>query len=74
MSTKSQYTQHQNQYNNEPVYYCTRCLSLKIMSVPGMDNSDYCEDCGGADIASCTIEEWEKKYEEKYGHKFIEGC
>lgn len=33
-------------YNSEPIYYCPRCLSLKIMRVPGVDGLDYCDECG----------------------------
>lgn len=61
------------EYNNEPVFYCTRCLSLKIMSVPHMENSDFCDDCNGTDIAQASIEEWEQLYQQKYGHKYLES-
>ena len=30
-----------NEFNNEPVFYCKHCLSLKIKSVPGMEELDY---------------------------------
>lgn len=56
-------------YNNEPVYYCKQCLSLKIKVVGGYD---FCDDCGNASIATAHIEEWEKLYEERYGHKFLD--
>ena len=56
-------------YNDEPVHYCKQCLSLKIKIVGGFD---FCDDCGDTDIASTSIEEWEKLYEERYGHKFLE--
>lgn len=56
-------------YNNEPVYYCKNCLSLKIKVVGGYD---FCDDCGSTHITTTHIEEWEKLYEERYGNKFLE--
>ena len=55
-------------YNNEPVYYCRRCLSLKIRDVESIENSEYCDDCGSTDIGRTSIEDWDKMYVEKYGH------
>ena len=40
----------QSEYNLEPVLYCKHCLSLKVLSVPKMEDSDYCDDCGSTDI------------------------
>lgn len=57
------------EYNDEPVYYCKQCLSLKIKVVGGFD---FCDECGDTDIATAHIEEWEKLYEARYGHKFLE--
>lgn len=34
---------HDNIYNEEPVLYCKHCLSLKVMDIPLMDNSEFCE-------------------------------
>lgn len=34
-------------YNNEPVYYCSECLSLKIRDI---DGTDYCDKCGSTNI------------------------
>lgn len=56
-------------YNDEPVYYCKTCLSLKIKIVGGYD---FCDECGDTDIATTSIENWERLYEERYGHKFLE--
>lgn len=56
-------------YNNEPVYYCRHCLSLKIKVVGGYD---FCDECGSTSIATTHIENWEKLYEERYGNKFLE--
>ena len=64
-------TQDFNEYDLEPVSYCPKCYSLKIGYIPGVDDSDYCMDCGCIDVARGTIFEWEKLYEDRYGHKYI---
>jgi hypothetical protein len=56
-------------YDSEPVRYCARCYSLKIKYEEVID-SECCADCGSSDILEAPIEEWEKKYERRYGHKF----
>lgn len=61
-----------SEYNNEPVYYCKHCLSLKIRNVPMIEDSDYCDECGSTNIGQCSIEEWEKMYKERYGFKFLD--
>lgn len=55
-------------YNDEEVFYCKHCLSLKIRSA---DQQDYCDDCGSADIESASIFDWEKLYKEKYNKTLI---
>ena len=54
-------------YNSEPVYYCKKCLSLKIME---FDNNDYCDICGSTDIETTDIESWREMYKNKYGKEF----
>ena len=58
-------------YDSEPVRYCARCYSLKVKYEESVD-SECCGDCGSSDILEAPIEEWEKKYERKYGHKFTQ--
>lgn len=58
-------------YNNQPVYYCPRCLSLRIMGVPGMEGLDYCDDCGSTQIEQSNIEDWQKKYRGRYGFDYL---
>ena len=58
-----------NEYNQEPVVYCTKCYSLKIKHEDSI-NMDYCGDCGCAEVEEAPFEEWEKLYEKKYGHKY----
>lgn len=60
-----------NDYDSEPVKYCARCYSLKIQYEETVD-LEYCKDCGCSEIVESTIDEWEKKYERRYGHKFAE--
>lgn len=58
-------------YDDEPVKYCARCYSLKVKYEDAID-SECCADCGSSDILEAPIEEWEKKYEKRYKHKFTE--
>lgn len=60
-----------NNYDSEPVRYCANCYSLKV-KYDESTNLEYCGDCGCLDIHEAPIEEWEKKYERRYGHKFTE--
>ena len=59
-------------YNEEPVFYCKGCLSLKIRNIPSMEDSEFCDECSSTDIGQCSIEEWEKMYTERYGHRYLE--
>lgn len=61
-----------NDYNREPIFYCKQCLSLRIKSVPGMEDLDYCDECNSTNIAKTIIEKWESMYERRYGHKFLD--
>lgn len=54
-------------YNEEPVFYCTHCLSLKIK---GLEGYDYCDDCGGTDIETTDIFTWRQMYKDRYGKDF----
>lgn len=59
-------------YNEDVVYYCRDCLSLRIEFISLLEDSEYCDKCGSTDIATASIEEWEAMYIEKYGHKYLE--
>ena len=60
------------EYNAEPVHYCEKCYSLKIMA---FGDNDYCDKCGSTIIGVTDINSWEKLYKEKvlkyknYGRK-----
>lgn len=56
-------------YNNEPVYYCKNCLSLRIMDLN--DKISFCDRCGSTEIGTCHIDEWKKLYKKKYGREYI---
>ena len=60
------------EYDNEPIFYCNNCLSLKIRSVDQLDNSEYCEECSSTDIGQISIKEWDAKYVKKYGHHYLD--
>ena len=59
------------EYDQEPVYYCPRCLSLEIKT----DIADYCycDKCGSTRIETTSIFEWERLYKDRYGFKFLEN-
>nr|DAF16347.1 MAG TPA: hypothetical protein [Crassvirales sp.] len=59
-------------YNDEPVFYCKSCLSLRIRAVPGLENAEFCDECNSTDIGQCSIEEWRTLYRNKYGFDFLE--
>lgn len=60
------------EYENEPVYYCKDCLSLKIKFIAGLDNSEYCCDCNSTNIVKGTFKEWDELYRERFHHSYIE--
>jgi len=63
-------TTQKESYDDEPVFYCKRCLSLNIKQMPIVEQ-DYCGDCGCAEVDTTDIHTWNTMYEEKYGHKHI---
>lgn len=63
----------ENDYNQEPVFFCKKCLSLKIRDVEHLDNSEYCDSCGSTDIAQTSIEHWDTLYVTRYGKHYIDN-
>lgn len=57
-------------YNEEPVFFCSDCFSLKIERLS--DDMCYCKDCGSGSIESASIEQWDKLYRSKWGLSFME--
>lgn len=60
-------TNNTENYNDEPVYYCAKCLSLRILT--DETTGDYCPDCGSTDIQQAHITVWEKLYKELHSSK-----
>ena len=58
-------------HDPEPVFYCATCLSLNVKYEESID-SDCCGECGSTDIRESSFEEWERRYEKKYGRKYVE--
>lgn len=56
-------------YNNEPVYYCSKCLSLNIKSTN--TGIDFCDGCGSIDILTASIENWKELYKGRYNKYLI---
>lgn len=50
-------------YDKEPVYYCKRCLSLRIRTMRGV--GDYCDSCGSLAIDTTSIHEHERMVRER---------
>lgn len=59
-----------NDYDSEPMAFCSKCLSPKIKHEDSLD-IDYCGECGCSDIKEATVYEWEKLYEKRYGRKYV---
>ena len=65
-------------YDNDPVYYCADCLSLKVKNINGsiesdeVRDTDFCDECGSTNIKKASISEWNELYKEKYGHYYLE--
>lgn len=61
--------QHKHdEYNAEPVVYCAECLSLRILTVDGID---YCDKCGSTCTKEANIFDWEKMYAAKYAGSYL---
>lgn len=61
-------------YNDEPVLYCSNCLSLmvKTTTLPNTTiQQDYCGVCGDPHIEETDIETWEALYVSLYGRHYI---
>lgn len=56
-----------NEYDDIPVEFCSKCLSLAILALDDSGNVSYCKDCGSTHIAEENIFTWEKLYKMRYG-------
>ena len=57
-------------YDSEPVKFCSKCYSLKVTYEDAL-GLECCADCGSSEISEASLEEWEKKYVQRYGHKLV---
>lgn len=62
-------------YNNVPIFFCKSCIKIKIKEVDLNKSKgtkvSYCGDCGSTDIDESHITEWEERYVDRYGKKFL---
>ena len=56
------------QYNNTPLCFCRKCLSISIYSE---DSLEFCLDCGGTDLAESGIDNWKRLFYEEYGNDYM---
>ena len=58
--------------NEEQVWYCSRCLSLAVVTDKrGVLTCNHCG-AGPKHIDFCSFDRWEQLYQKKYGHKLVE--
>lgn len=58
-----------SEFNDDPVHYCKRCLSLNIRV--DENGEEFCENCASTNILKTNIFKWEKLYKEMYGKSFL---
>lgn len=58
------------EYQDEPVFYCVNCLSLKIKE---LNNSKLhvCLECGTPKQEETSYDEWNQLYVERYKRQFL---
>lgn len=54
---------NKEEYNSIPVYFCRKCLSLKILSLS--QEVGYCDDCGSTEIDTTDISTWKDMKDKK---------
>ncbi len=58
-----------DEYDDEPVYYCRSCHSLAILFDETLASDEwdgaYCSKCHSSDIATCSIDEWLEEEERR---------
>lgn len=59
-------------YNDDPVTYCSRCYSLNIKQDDAV-GFDFCGECGCTDFSTTDVFTWEKLFKNRYGHDFVEA-
>lgn len=59
-------------YNQEPIYYCKHCLSLKVLNDTRLTDLEYCDECGSTHIEETDIHTWRGMYKQRYGFDYLE--
>ena len=62
----------QKEYNDDPIWYCTNCLNITIKRLKDTQY-DYCGSCGCTDLSAAHVYEWEEKYIEFYGERYLKA-
>ena len=60
------------EYDEDPIMYCSRCYSIKIKHDDAID-LDCCKECGCTDFKTSDVFTWEKLFQGRYGHKYVES-
>nr|DAN48095.1 MAG TPA: hypothetical protein [Crassvirales sp.] len=45
---------------------------MRIRTVPGLEDGEFCDECNSTSVGQCSIEEWRTMYKAKYGFDFLE--
>ena len=62
------------EYNEEPITFCKRCLSIRIRSEVNSNGDEicFCEECGSTKMAETNVFNWEHLYKETYGKIYLD--
>lgn len=59
-----------DEYNNEPVHYCSECLELNVRELSA-SKLFVCGECGNTKIEESHINDWIELYTKEYGKPFL---
>jgi len=60
------------EYNAEPVFYCTNCLSLAVKELNNVEGLYVCGECGNTHSEEAeNIYTWDKLHIKEYGKSFL---
>lgn len=59
-------------YNNEPIHYCSNCLAINAKVLDDIEDIYMCQDCGNTDILETDVDTWNHMYVELYGKAFLD--
>lgn len=65
------------EYNELPVHYCQKCLSLAILRLNSDETRsygvDYCKECGSTMVAKTHIGVWEDMFIDRYDIAYMDS-